>query len=98
MHQPQLRQLKVPDTKINSDHIHLWQVNLDQKEGHWENLLGILSTDEQERASRFHFEKERNRFIIARGMLRQILGQYLNEKAHKLQFEYDVLLHHIRKA
>lgn len=40
-------------------------------------LGGTLSSDERERASRFHFAKERRRYIASRGLLRSILGTYL---------------------
>ena len=50
--------------------------------------LGILSTDELERAGRFRFERDQKRFIVARGILRKILGRYLEMNPHKLRFEY----------
>ena len=82
-------QPKIPHISLQYDEIHVWQVNLDQPENNWENIFEILSTDEKERASRFHFEKDKRRFTVARGILRQILGRYLNEKPHKIQFEYS---------
>ena len=48
---------------------------------HWPDLLrrldefvGVLSMEEQERASRFHFNQDRQRFILCRAWLRCILG------------------------
>jgi 4'-phosphopantetheinyl transferase len=49
----------------------------------------LLSPDEIERAGRFHFERDRNRFIAARGFLRIILSLYLNCKPGMLQFNYS---------
>lgn len=37
-------------------------------------LAGFLSWDERERAARFRFQRDRNRFIACRGTLRQLLG------------------------
>lgn len=52
-------------------------------------MFEILSADELERADRFHFEKDRSRFITARGMLRQILGKYLSQHPKGIHFEYS---------
>jgi 4'-phosphopantetheinyl transferase len=42
-----------------------------------------LSADEQLRADRFRFEQHRQHFIIGRGVLRAILGRYMNiEPSH----------------
>jgi 4'-phosphopantetheinyl transferase len=40
------------------------------------------------RAERFHFEHDRKRFIVARGILRTILGWYLGVEHSRLQFCY----------
>jgi len=47
-----------------------------------------LSADERERASRFRFARDRNRFIGARGLLREILALYLNASPGRLSFGY----------
>ena len=78
----------VPRELIYSNEVHVWRVFLDSTTFEIENLLGILSTDELERAGRFHFEKDQKRFIVARGILRKILGRYLEIKPNKLRFEY----------
>lgn len=38
---------------------------------------GLLSTEELERARRFHFERDRRRYAAARGILRLLIGRYL---------------------
>jgi 4'-phosphopantetheinyl transferase len=48
-----------------------------------------LSALELERAARFHFDHHRNRFIVGRGWLRQLLGAYLSIPADRLEFEYS---------
>lgn len=78
----------IPGALILTNQIHVWRMSLDLSEHQRANMLAILSADEIERAGRFHFEKNQNRFISARGMLRQILGLYLGEKPQRLQFEY----------
>ena len=50
--------------------------------------MPILSTDEMDRANRFHFERDKNRFIAARVILRRILGSYLETDPQEIQFGY----------
>jgi 4'-phosphopantetheinyl transferase len=48
-----------------------------------------LSADDRERASRFRFARDRDRFIGARGLLREILALYLNASPRRLSFGYS---------
>jgi 4'-phosphopantetheinyl transferase len=81
-------QQAIPGAKIHSNQVQVWCVSLDLSDRQRERMLGMLSADEVARAGRFHFEKDLNRFIAARGILRNILGLYLGEKPHRLRFEY----------
>jgi 4'-phosphopantetheinyl transferase len=74
---------------VSSNEVHVWRAWLDVTALQYENLLGFLSTDELARARRFRFEKDQKRFIVARGILRQILGRYLGKKPNELLFEYS---------
>jgi 4'-phosphopantetheinyl transferase len=51
-------------------------------------FLPLLSADEQERAARFRFEIHRNRYTVARGMLREVLGSQLGVAPEALMFTY----------
>jgi 4'-phosphopantetheinyl transferase len=53
-----------------------------------ERLYGTLSSDERERSERFHFARDRRRFIAARGALRSILGNYLDVEPSHVQLRY----------
>jgi 4'-phosphopantetheinyl transferase len=70
---------------LSENEVHIWRVSLDQP---CADHAALLSVDEQGRAQRFVFEKDRRRFIVARGTLRMILGRYLNLAPEKVQFEY----------
>ena len=72
---------KKPPTelKLLDNEAHLWLVNLKIATEELEQLTNTLSTDERVRADRFKFEEHRNRFIAARGYLRQILSSYLQK-------------------
>jgi 4'-phosphopantetheinyl transferase len=52
-------------------------------------LFHLLSTDECERAARFRFKKDRERFIVARAVLRIILSHYLKLEPAQLRFTYN---------
>ena len=68
--------------------VHVWQARLDQFAEQQDRLLGLLSADERERAERFHFARDRSHFIVARGLLRTLLGRYLDSPPGRLSFSY----------
>jgi 4'-phosphopantetheinyl transferase len=48
---------------------------------------GVLSEDERERARRFHFQADRDRFVVGRGALRLILSSHCEKDPRKLMIE-----------
>jgi 4'-phosphopantetheinyl transferase len=74
---------------LGSDEIHVWRASLDRPLSQVRLLLHTLSPDEQGRAERFHFQRDRERFIVARGVLRTILGRYLRTAPEQLSFRYS---------
>ncbi|WP_414620717.1 4'-phosphopantetheinyl transferase family protein [Calothrix sp. CCY 0018] len=82
--------LKAPtNIELLFNEVHVWRENLDNAIPFLDDLTRILSEDELVRAKRFHFEQHRQRFIAARGILRNILGRYLNIEASKIKFGYE---------
>jgi len=73
---------------LRDDAIHIWRTALDQPDWIVDRLRRSLSRDEQLRADRFHFERDRRRYIVGRGGLRAILSGYLKIDPHRLQFRY----------
>ena len=69
--------------------VHVWRVCLEQREASVERLRQLLSSDEQARADRFHFDIDRRHFIVARGSLRTILSRYLEIAPAEIQFSYE---------
>ena len=67
---------------------HVWAVSTDRQTLLAYALAEILSEDENERANRFRFDKDRLAFISARGSLRVILAQYLKCEPTDLSFSY----------
>ena len=70
------------------DEVHVWRAVLDQPGSRIHALHRILAADEQIRAGHFHFDRDREHFIVARGVLRAILGDYLNQAPECLSFCY----------
>jgi 4'-phosphopantetheinyl transferase len=68
-----------------ADEVHVWRLGLDRPT---EEFRDLLDTDEVARANRFHFEKDRNHFVVARGFLRVLLGRYLQADPKQLKFSY----------
>src|SRR3954453_8826622 len=57
--------------------VHVWRASLDPPAHHVERLHDLLSDSERVRAGQFSFQRDRTRCIVARGLLRVILGRYL---------------------
>ncbi len=47
----------------------------------------LLSPDELQRAGRYHHQKDKDRFMVSRGVLRILLGRYLGMPANLVEFE-----------
>jgi 4'-phosphopantetheinyl transferase len=75
--------------KLGSDEVHVWRASLDESAPRIDDFLHTLATDEQMKAARFYFQKDRVRFITAHGVLRAILGRYLNRAPKCLSFSYS---------
>jgi 4'-phosphopantetheinyl transferase len=79
----------------NSEHfefedqeIHVWRAYLDGEEIGLHRFEETLAPDEKARANRFVFPQDRNRYVAARGALRELLGRYLNRSPAELEFDY----------
>lgn len=57
--------------------VDLWCARLDVATEVVEELYSFLSPHEKVRADRFHFARDRSRFVVSRGALRELLGGYL---------------------
>jgi 4'-phosphopantetheinyl transferase len=66
----------------------LLAVPLDVDDTRRNQLATTLSHDEIDRAKRFHFDRHRNRFIVARGRLRELLGSLLSISGSAITFDY----------
>lgn len=65
---------------------HVWRVCLQPFRRHAANWRILLSPEENSRADRFHFDRDRETWLITRGILRTLLGRYLDLPASSLKF------------
>ena len=77
-----------PELSLPAHTVHVWRADLGSKAAYLRRLERNLSTDERARASRFRFARDRDRFVGARGLLREILALYLNASPGRLSFGY----------
>ena len=69
--------------------VHVWKANLHAEFLQSVALWPILSEKEKERAGKFHFPRDRNRFVICRGILRILIGNYLHRDPADIDFTYN---------
>jgi 4'-phosphopantetheinyl transferase len=74
---------------LDNNAVHVWRANLDQSLSQIALFQNNLGDDERSRADRFYFGRDRERFIVARGILRAILGRYSNRPPDSLSFSYS---------
>ena len=74
--------------ELAEDEVHVWRADLECDARVLRRLEATLSTDERARANRFLFQPDRNHFIATRGILRELLGRYVNRAPEHLEFDY----------
>jgi len=79
---------RVPPLIPDPDEIHVWRAGLDLDPGDRERLLQTLSADECARSEKYRLKRDGDRFVAARGILRELLGGYLGVGPADLRFRY----------
>jgi len=74
--------------KLSKNRIQLWHCRFDRNMRWLPDYKNTLSTAELQKAARFKFGIHRQRYCIGRGILRMLLGRYLNEKPQEVEFDY----------
>ena len=70
-------------------HVHVWRGIVDIPLPRLQVYRDVLSPDEQARAERLILPTHRRRFIAARGLLRHLLGRYLQTRPQDIRFGLD---------
>lgn len=79
-------ELPLHSLTLTANEVHVWQATLDDRLAN--SLKLLLSEDETLQANRFRFAKDRNHFVVARGLLRKLLASYLRIHPAELRFSY----------
>ena len=74
---------------LPEDQVHVWRLSLDLQPTTIDSLWKLLSNDEQARADRYRFIRDRSWFVARRGRLRLILAEYLGLEPAGLEFSYN---------
>lgn len=73
---------------LQTTEIHVWLVSLEPPDAQLRALTETLDAAERDRAARYRFERDRRRFTAARGVLRAVLGAYLDTSPANIAFAY----------
>ena len=68
--------------------LHVWRILLSQSEEVARKLEGHLSVDEVQRADRYRRERDRCRYVVAHGALRELLADYTEQTPHNISFDH----------
>ena len=71
--------------RLNKNDVHVWRASIDVSPEVQSSLACLLDGGEKRRANQFVFERDRNHFIAAHGIVRTILGEYLQRPPEELQ-------------
>ena len=67
---------------------HVWRASLCSADPECGRAWEILSQDERARAERFHFERDKRRFVLCRAALRTLLAEYAGMAAEDVSLQY----------
>lgn len=75
--------------KIEGNEVHIWLIPFDKIINRISFFEDLLSQNELSRAGKFHFEMDRSKFIVGRGILRLILSKYSGILPSQIKFIYN---------
>ena len=66
--------------------IDVYTFRMDEHVDDVPRFMAILSRDERDRAQRFRTERDRRRYVVRRGLLRELLSTYLDRPPERIRF------------
>lgn len=73
---------------VGKKEVHVWRYRLDRPASEIAASQNLLCSTEKQRMQRLRITTVRNRFIVARGILRRVLAAYLNQDPAGIHFDY----------
>jgi len=74
---------------LSDSEVHVWLAHVPSARARLDEFVQLLSPEERDRAARFRFEEHRERSQITRGLLRSLLGRYLDCAPRDFSFAYN---------
>ncbi len=75
-----------PPHRLEPDEIHVWWISLRCSQRRVTEAARLLEAGERQRAGRFRFPKDQDRFVLARAFLRRVLAEYEQRPPVRLEF------------
>jgi 4'-phosphopantetheinyl transferase len=75
-------------SQLLSHEVHVLGVHLDNLQASFKGLAAFLSEDEHLKVGRFLHKRDRQRFTIARGLLRCLFANYFGRLPNEIRFSY----------
>lgn len=69
---------------LDTNEVHVWHYNIEHSDNLQTELYAILSDAEQQKANEYHHENAKKEYIAAHGILRKILGEYIQVAAKNI--------------
>jgi 4'-phosphopantetheinyl transferase len=79
---------RTPETfpALAADAVHVWRIALTISDAELNRRARVLTFEELARAARFHFERDRHRWMATRATVRALLARYTGVPADSLRF------------
>ncbi len=71
------------DLSLPENTVHVWRAEL------LPSAPDVLSVDERTKAAQFHFDRDRDRYVAARVILRQLISRYERLQPESIEFTYN---------
>jgi 4'-phosphopantetheinyl transferase len=77
------------DLHLEAEVVHLWRCAEDTAASSVDKLASTLNSEETRRAEQYRSEPDRRRFVLSRGILRDLLGRYLDCPPESVRLSRD---------
>lgn len=88
---PSMPHWHLPPTHLmlGSEDVHVWRASFYKLSPMLSQFETLLSEDERSKARRYRFDDNREEYIMGRGLLRHLIGGYLNQDPASVRFYYN---------